>query len=149
MIKLKLHLVFIFLCLSGNPCYSQNADSIKYKYNNLTIYRYGSSFMKGTERLSFGELKNEFSMSEIGLAAYNKAKGYKTYSTVFRIASLAVTLTSLAIIADNGNRNTINLLLVGEIVLGLGTGRFGMLSAQSIDRALWQRNKDVLFPGLR
>ena len=49
MIKLNLLLVFIFLFFAGNPCYSQNADSIKYKYNNLTIYRYGSSFMKGTE----------------------------------------------------------------------------------------------------
>lgn len=121
-------------------------DSLKYKYINQTIYRYGRSFMKGTERLTFPELRNEFTMSELGLASYDQSKKYKNISNVFSVASLAASITTLVIVSNNGKRSTLNLLLIGQILLGAGAGGYRMLSAKSLDRALWQRNKDVLFP---
>ena len=140
---------FFFFTLSflfANCLKSQNSDSLKYKYTNQSIYRYGSSFMKGTERLTFPELRNEFTMSELGLASYERAKKYKTTSMIFQLTSLAASIATLAVLSNSGNRNTAYVLLGGQLVLGLGAGRYKMLSTQSLDKALWQRNKDLLFP---
>ncbi|MDZ4793415.1 MAG: hypothetical protein SGI83_03970 [Bacteroidota bacterium] len=143
---MKFSIFFFLSFLATSSLYSQNTDSLKYKYTNQTIYRYGSSFMKGTERLNFGQLRNEFAMSEMGLAAYDNARKYKTTSIVFRLASIAAGIATIAIISKDGNRSTAYVLLGSQFVLGLGGGRFSMLSAQSLDKALWQRNKDLLFP---
>ena len=62
----------------GTIMYAQQTDSLKYKYINQSIYRYGGVYQKGTERLSFRNLKYEFSMSDLGLDGYNKARKYIT-----------------------------------------------------------------------
>lgn len=139
-------IILCVLLFLGSIVYAQQTDSLKYKYTNQTIYRYGSSFMKGTERLSFQGLRNEFSMSELGLAGYDKAKKYKTTSIIFRLASIVAGVATIAIIANDGNRNTAYFTLGGQLVLGMVGGRYSMLSNQSLDKALWQRNKDLLFP---
>ena len=143
---MKKLIILCFLLVAASMMYAQQTDSLKYKYTNQTIYRYGGSLMKGTERLAFQELRNEFSMSDLGMAAYEKAKKYKTTSTIFRLASIAAGIATIAVIANNGNRNTASLLLGGQFVLSMVGGRYGMLSTQSLDKALWQRNKDLLFP---
>lgn len=138
---------FLLILLSGlNKLYSQSNDSLKYKYTNQVIYRYGSSFMKGLERLTFLQLRNEFNISELGKAAYEKARKYKTTSTIFRLASIAAGIATITVIANNGNRNTASVLLGGQLVFSMIGGRYGLLSTQSLDKALWQRNKDLLFP---
>ncbi|MBK8309613.1 MAG: hypothetical protein IPL04_00730 [Chitinophagaceae bacterium] len=64
------------------------------------------------------------------------------------MASIACGIASLAIISNNSsNRNTALIFLGGQIVTGYAGGKLSQLSAQNLDRALWQRNKDVLFPG--
>ncbi|MES1216471.1 MAG: hypothetical protein ABUT20_13220 [Bacteroidota bacterium] len=85
-------------------------------------------------------------MSESGMAGFIKAKRYKTTSLVLRMVSLVTMFVSFSVIADNGNRNTIYALVAGEILSAYGSGKYMILSNQSLDRALWQRNKDVLFP---
>jgi len=136
-------LLFVFFYFTGN---SQVIDSLRYKYNNQTIYRYGATFLKGNERLTFKELRKEFSMSDLGLASYTKAQHYRTTSTILRFASVLLGFTSIGVAANNGNKNTVIVLLGGEFALGFGAAKYGMLSNQSLDRALWQRNKDLLFP---
>ncbi|MDZ4809659.1 MAG: hypothetical protein SGI96_15525 [Bacteroidota bacterium] len=130
--------------------HAQNTDSLKYKYTNQTIYRYGGSFMKGTERLVFPALQSEFSMSELGLAFYTKAKKYRTTSIVLRTIALAASLSALAVISNNNltnnRRNLAYGLLGGQLVFSIAAGRYGILSTQNLDKALWQRNKDLLFP---
>ncbi len=131
--------------------HAQQTDSLKYKYTNQTIYRYGSSFMKGTERLSFPTLQSEFSMSELGLASYTKAKKYRITNMVLRTVALAASLSALAVVINSNNltdnrRNLVYGLLGGQLVFGVAAARYGILSTQSLDKALWQRNKDLLFP---
>ncbi len=140
-------LFFVILLSLTFSLYSQSADSLKYKYNNQTIYRYGGAFLKGNERLMFKDLRKEFSMSDLGLVSYTKARSYRTISTILRYATMLTGLASIVVAANNGNKNTVIILLGGQIVLGLTATKYGILSSQNLDRALWQRNKDVLFPG--
>jgi hypothetical protein len=126
---------------------AQTNDSIRYKYTNQTIYRYGSSFLKGNERLTFRDLSKEFTMSDLGLASYTKAKNYRTTSTILRYASMLFSFTAISIAANNGNRNTAIAFIGGEFALLYAGMTYNQLSQKSLDRALWQRNKDLLFPG--
>lgn len=122
-----------------------NYDSLRFKYNNQTIYRYGTTFLKGSERLGFRDLGHEFSMSDLGLAGYEKAKKYKTTATIFRFISLAAGIAIAGVAANGNNKDLAWGLLGGQIVTSFVSLRYGQLSNQSLDRALWQRNKDLLF----
>jgi len=102
--------------------------------------------LKGNERLMFKDLRIEFSMSDLGLASYTKARIYRTTSIILRSVSMLAGFIAVGVAADNGNKNTVIILLGGQLALGLGAAKYGMLSNQSLDRALWQRNKDFLFP---
>ena len=137
---------FLILFLGINAGASaQKTDSLKYIYNNQTIYRYSGWFIKGSDRLTFRDLKAEFSMSELGLVSYNKAQKYKTIGTVLRVASM-LTVFGAALYVNGNNPNAVYAFIGGNIVLGIGSARYYQFSAQSLDRALWQRNKDLLFP---
>ncbi len=137
---------FLILFLGINAGTSaQKTDSLKYIYNNQTIYRYGGWFIKGSDRLTFRDLKAEFSISELGMHSFNKARKYKTISNVFRFISVLSSIAAAAYITSN-NRNTAYAFMGGQFVLLLGSFHYYTLSNQSLDRALWQRNKDLLFP---
>jgi len=125
---------------------AQSSDSLRYIYTNQTIYRYGSYFLKGAERLTFQELRNEFTMSDLGLAAYTKARNCRTTSTILRYASMLFSFTAIGIVANNGNRNTAIAFIGGQVALLYAGMTYNQLSQKSLDRALWQRNKDLLFP---
>jgi len=139
-------LLFCVLLFIGNIIYAQQTDSLRYKYNNQTIYRYGGWFLKGSNRFTFRDLQGEFSMSDLGLTLYTKAKRYKTTSTILRYVSMFAAFASIAVIGNNGNRNTAYILMGGQFALMYGGIKYTELSQQSLDRALWQRNKDLLFP---
>jgi hypothetical protein len=126
---------------------AQHTDTLRSLYNNQTLYRYGSYFLKGSEKLTYRELEKEFSMSDIGLEAYLQSKKYRSTATVFSILSLASGITSIAYLSNNNsNRSTALLFIGGQLAFSLGAGRLNLLSQQSLDRAIWQRNKDLLFP---
>lgn len=144
---MKIPFIFLALLLCVTQLFSQKSDSLVFKYNNQTIYRYGGYFLKGNERLTYKELSKEFSMSDLGLAGYEKSKKYKTTSTVFRFVSLAAGVTAVSVAAKGQNRDLAYGLLAGQFVTMFIGMRYSTLSMQSVDRAIWQRNKDVLFPG--
>ncbi len=85
-------------------------------------------------------------MSDLGMDGYNKAKKYMTTSTILRFASLAASIAVLSVAANNGNRNTAYILLGGQIVLGFTAAKYSGMARSTLDKALWQRNKDLLFP---
>ena len=123
---------------------AQKIDSLKRLYMNQGIYRYGDVYMKGAERLSFRQLQSEFSFSPIGLDSYNLGKSYRASSTVFRLLSFACIMAAGSFAANNNKKATYG-SLAGQVVLGVISMRYDTLSAQQTDKALWQRNKDLLF----
>lgn len=120
-------------------------DSLFKKYNSGFIYRYGSSIMKGGDKISFQELAKEFSMSDLGLDQYNIAKKKNTISRIFSFVSLAAGIASVSVIRSN--RNLAFAFLGGQYVSLLAAGSYRHSSQQHLDRAIYIRNKDYLFPG--
>ncbi len=137
-------IIFYLLLFLFNDSYAQPTDSLRYKYTNHTITRYGSYFMKGSERLTFKDLSFELKGSELSMASFKLAKKNKSMSTVFRYLSLLSFLASTSFIKSD--RNTSYILLGGAFLFTIGSGRYNSLYQQNLDRALWQYNKDVLFP---
>lgn len=142
----KLFLLIHFAIGLKSGAIGQDNDSLRYKYNNQTIYRYGSGFMRGSERLTFQQISKEFSMSDLGLDLYNRSKKYKTISRVLNYAGLTTGAVAIAVMANHGNRNLALGLYGGYFVLFTAGIRYSSLSGNTLNKALWQRNKDVLFP---
>lgn len=88
-------------------------------------------------------------MSDLGFDLYVKAKKQRTTITIFRYASLATSIAFLGVAANNTNRNLAYGFLGGQMVFFMMSMHYQGLSTQNLDRALWQRNKDVLFPDRR
>jgi hypothetical protein len=143
---MKKNLFLVWLMVTTINAFAQKSDSLKHIYNNQTIYRYGNSFMKGSDRIRFGELRNEFSMSPIGSESFRLAKKYKSTSAILRLLSIVTGIATISFIAsNNGNSNKIYIGLGSQIALGLAASHYQLLFNQQTDKALWQRNKDILF----
>ena len=144
--------LFIFILILGvHQLRAQNVDSLKYKYTNQTIYRYGNAMMRGTEKLGFSELQHEFFMSETGMDAYLKAKKLRNTGKIFRFITMGFAISVFGVIANHpafSQRSLIYGLFAGELAAGMVSGRYISLSNQTLDKAIWQRNKDLLFPTL-
>ena len=125
--------------------FAQKTDSLKLAYNNGTIYRYGGYFMKGSERLTFKDLEHEFDFSELAKISYDKAKRTGKTAKFLTYAGIIANAAVLTFIVNN-NRNVAYISLGAQFVLIGVSGSYRRQSAQHLDRALWQRNKDFLFP---
>lgn len=139
-------LITIVLILVVKPdIAAQGTDSLLYKYNNQLLYRYGGYFMKGNERLTFNELSQEFSLSELGLDQFKLSKRKRTTSRVLLFLSLASGFTAAAI--NNSNQKLAYSFLGGQFVLLAGSMAYRQEANKYLDRAIRVRNKDYLFPG--
>lgn len=87
------------LCFYCNNGFTQSSDTLKTKYTNETITRYGSYFLKRSERLNYKDLPNELSKSELSMVSFKQAKKNKTMSAVFRYLSLLSVLASTSMIS--------------------------------------------------
>lgn len=105
----------------------------------------GNSFHVGIEKFTFNELETEFKISELGLEAYKQAKKYKTIKTVINIATVFSGLAGIAFISNN-NRDAAYTLIGSQFVLSLAGAYYHRQYNERLDRAIWQRNKDLLFP---
>ncbi len=140
-------LLILFFCISINAVAQiHNTDSLKSIYTNQSIYRDGYKIMKGGEMLSTKQLSKEFSMSNLGMAQYEKAMKDKKKSTIFSAISLSIGVSNLAILVFSKNDRLSTGLLAGQVAFGIVGSRFRYLSTKNLDRAIWQRNKDLLFP---
>ena len=122
------------------PALSQSRDSVLRAYNNETIYRFGNKYMKGNQRLSFHDLGSEFTTPRTQ-GMYQKSKRRLTTSRIFNVASIALIITSVFTKTNVG----------GSIGFAAGTGALGLTgiyfqteSSKYIDRATWERNRDIL-----
>jgi hypothetical protein len=122
------------------PVLSQSRDSILRAYDSETIYRFGNKYTKGNERLSFNDLGKEFTTSRTQ-SMYQKSKRRLTISRIFNVASIALIITSVFTKTN----------VSGSIGFAAGTGALGLTglyfqteSSQYIDRAMWERNRDIL-----
>lgn len=137
-------IVYFFLIKGIAFAQTQSTDSLKYIYNDKLMYRMGSSFRVGTEKFTFNQLEEEFKMSELGLDSYKKAKKNKTISLILSGASILSGLVGITYI--NNNRNAAYTLIAGQFVLSFAAGYYNRQYNEWLDRAIWQRNKDLLFP---
>jgi hypothetical protein len=134
-------IVMLLTCCTVFKVHAQR-DSLLKIYNEQTIHTFGKFYIKGSKRLSFGELKPEFN-SGITKDLYKKSKGNLILNRFFTITSVAALVTG-AIIKKNNNGAAIALNIAG-IGLNLGSKHFSKQSTELLDQAIWLRNKEILF----
>ena len=135
--------IFLLLtcCISFNG-HAQTKDSLLRVYNNETIHSFGKYFVKGSKQLKFGDLKPDFNAG-ITKDLYKKSKGNLILGRLETVTAVAA-LVSSAIVKKNNNGAAIALSVAG-IGLNLSSFHFRKNSKELIDRAIWQRNKEILF----
>lgn len=138
--------ILAFICLLVSSHVFSQSDTILKKYDQQFLYRYGSSFMKGGNKLSFADLQSEFRSPSLSFDLYKKSKKDKTISMVLRFVS---TLGLIGVIkgAQDNNRNLAYASLAGQLAVGLTSQLFQNKSITELDRAIQIRNREVLFPG--
>ena len=130
---------FVLFALNGD---AQLRDSLLGVYNSQTIHSLGKGYAKGSRQLSFFDLKPEFS-STVTKVLYKKSKSNLVLSRFLTVASIAALVTS-AVVRKN-NKGAAVALSVGGIGLNLSSIRLRKQSVELLERALWMRNKEVLF----
>ena len=110
-------------------------------YNNQTIYRFGNKYIKGSEKLTYRDLRLEFNTPSTQ-EMYKKSKRRLFVSRIFNVASLGLVIASVVTKTDiNGSIK----FAVGTGILGLGGIYYQTQSSKYLERAIWERNKEVLF----
>ena len=120
----------------------QTKDELLSTYNNQTIHTFGKFFIKGSNRLTFGDLKKDFT-SDITKVLYKKAKSDRFLGGFFTVTAVGALVTSIVV---RKNNSTLGNVLTGfAIGLNLGSLHFRNKSTQVLDQAIWYRNKEILF----
>ncbi len=132
----------LLTCCAVLNTHAQTRDSLLKVYNTQTIHSFGKSYVKGGKSLSFADLKPEFSAG-IAKDLYKKSKGNLILSRVFTVTSIAALVTG-AILKKNDAKGAWAFPVIG-LGLNLGSLHFKKQSTELVDRAIWQRNKEILF----
>ena len=132
----------LLLGLLAPPAQAQSRDSLLALYNAQTIHALGSKYVKGSRQLSFGQLKTEFQPG-LGQDLYRQSSQRRAFAQVLTVAAVGA-LVGSAFLRKNEQTGGVALLVVG-IGLNLGNLSLRKKSNELVSRALWQRNKDVLF----
>ncbi len=140
--ELLFTIFFLLICCKTATSYAQTKDSLLRVYNNETIHSYGKFYIKGSKQFKFGDLKPEFKTG-ITRDLFKKSKGNLILGRFFTVTAVSALVTS-AIIKKDHKGAAIALSIVG-IGLNLSSFRFRKKSTELIDRAIWQRNKEILF----
>ena len=135
--NIVLCILCFFICSNG---FSQSRDTLIQLYNSQTIYHYGNKYIKGNQKLSYQDLRLEFTAPETR-EMYKKSKRRLIISRAFNVASLAVIITSVFTKTN----------VAGSLEFAAGTGILGLAgiyyqtqSSKFVERALWEKNKEVL-----
>lgn len=139
-----------FFCLiticNLQSVHAQSRDSLLKIYNNETIQTSGSAFIQGGKRLTFGELKPLFT-SPITIDLYKNARNQCFLGGASAVVAIGALVTAAFVKKDNKGAGWA--LSIGGIGLNLLGLHLKNRSTEVLDRAIWQRNKEVLFgPGL-
>ena len=111
-------------------------------YDSATIHSIGRFYIKNNKRIRFGQLKSEFT-SPITNAYYHNAKADRAWSAVLTVSAIGALATGILV---RKNSTTFGNILSGAaIALNLGSLHFSKRSAELTDRAIWHRNREILF----
>lgn len=132
-------LFFLFLFIQVKS-FSQSRDSLIKVYNNETIYQYGNVFMKGNQRLTYADLGSEFYTPSTRIM-YLKSKRRLLIKRLLNVATIGVIVAS--IIIKPNFKGSIP-FAIGSGVFGLGSSYYQTESTKYIERAIWERNRDIL-----
>ena len=139
---LKVATIALFvLCATANVS-AQTKDSLLRVYDNETIHSFGRFYIKGSRQLTFRDLKPEFNAG-ITKDLYKKSKGNLILSRAFTVTSLAALISGA--LTKKSDKGTGIALGIAGIGLNLASLRFRKQSTELIDRALWLKNKEILF----
>ncbi len=141
-ISFSLLLSTLLTCCAVLNTHAQSRDSLLNVYNTQTIHSFGKSYVKGGKSLSFADLKPEFN-SGIAKDLYKKSKGNLILSRVFTVTSIAALVTG-AVLKKNDTKGAWAFPVLG-LGLNLGSLHFKKQSTELVDRAMWHRNKEILF----
>lgn len=142
--KISFFLILSFIIININ---AQNNESNRKFYDEKVLFRFGNTFKIGEEKFKFNQLQFEFKSPELGLINYRKAKNYRTISAILRSASMAALVGVINGISNNNRQQTLIFLGI-QTGFAIGTGVYLNMSNQSVDKAIFHRNKDYLFPRL-
>lgn len=120
----------------------QLRDSLVRVYDARTIYGYGDKYIMGGKQLPFRKLKPEFAAG-VTSDLYQQGQHDRAVARLLGVGAV-VALVGSAVLRKNEQFGGIALLVAG-VGLNLGSLRFSKKSTELVDRALWLRNKDVLF----
>ena len=120
----------------------QLRDSLVRAYDTRTIYGYGDKYIMGGRQLPFRKLKTEFTAG-VTSDLYQQGRQDRAVSRLLGVGAVAA-LVGSAVLRKNQQFGGIALLVAG-VGFNLGSLRFSKKSTELVDRALWLRNKDVLF----
>ena len=135
-------LTTLLSCFALHSTQAQTRDSLLNVYNSQTIHSFGNSYVMGSKNLSFANLKSEFKTG-ISRDLYKKSKGNLIISRVFTVTSIAALVTGI-ILKQNDTKGAWAFPVIG-LGLNLGSIHFRKQSTELVDRAIWHRNKEILF----
>lgn len=134
-------LLFVLIVFINLKSFSQSRDSLLKVYNNETIYRFGNSYIKGNEKLTFSDLRLQFN-SPSTQEMYKKSKRRLLVKNIFSVATLGVIISTF-IIKPNFKASVKFAAATG--LLGIGSVYYQTESSKYLDRAIWERNREILF----
>ena len=121
---------------------AQTRDSLLRVYDARTIYGYGDRYIMGGRQLPFRKLKTEFGPG-ITSDLYRQGRQDRAVGRLLGVGAVAALVGNIVLGKDHRAGGIA--LLVAGVGLNLGSLRFSKKSTELVDRALWLRNKDVLF----
>ena len=136
-----LSILLLFCCLTESV-YSQTREELLKTYDSATIHSIGRFYYKGGSKLKFADLKNELT-TPVPFQLYNKAKTDRVLGGILTVTSISALVAS--ILLRKNNETSANILSGAAIVLNIGCLHFNKRSNEQTDRAIWQRNREILF----
>ena len=122
--------------------HAQSKDSLLRVYNNQIIQPSGNFFIVNGNRLRLGELK-PILMPSITKDLYKKAKNQRTIAGITTVVAIASLITGAVL--KKQDKNGAWAFTIAGIGLNIWSFHLRKKSSELLDRAIWQRNKEILF----
>lgn len=135
--------IAVIFCVSSRQAAAQaTREELMRVYDSATIHSIGRFYIKGNSRIRFRELRKEFT-SPITNAYYRNARADRAWGSVLAVTAVSALVTGILVRKNNSTFG--NILSGAAIALNLGSLHFTKRSAELTDRAIWHRNREILF----
>lgn len=137
-----LFLTAVFCIAAQDTAAQATREELMRVYDSATIHSIGRFYIKGNSRIRFRELRKEF-ISPITNAYYRNARADRAWGGVLAVTAASALVTGILV---RKKSTTFGNILSGvAIALNLGSLHFTKRSAELTDRAIWHRNREILF----